>query len=85
LVEEPVEVLLVAASLGNRRQPLCSRDPFLTPAVSISVDDSIGSRQHLSDVPSSVVRTPQRALKFEIELLVIEKRRAICRSSLDLW
>jgi hypothetical protein len=31
------------------------------------------------------VHTPQRALKFEIELLVIENFRAICRSSLDLW
>ncbi len=40
-------------------------------------------------VPYSTIcaglHTAQRALKFEIELLVIENLRAICRSSLDLW
>jgi hypothetical protein len=61
---------------------LSSSDPLLAPTVSITIDDAIGGRQHLSKITSPVVHAAQRELELKVELLVVENFRAISRSSL---
>jgi hypothetical protein len=59
--------------LGDGRQALPGSDPFPAPTVGVSVGNAICRSEHLSNVACAVVHTAQRALEFEIELIVVKE------------